>query len=221
MAIVSPITASYAVVTVLLTVIVGELPTFWQEVGICCVLGGVILVSLDSSVLPKRAVWHTFTSIAHWKAVLSEKWQRIAQLKSGSFFAGVAMLGFGLHLFFLARWTQVVGPLVAVFFIRLFSALVLGVVAALYRREALPRRLPLKSLAGISLIGVFDTLGLVAFSAGTMRELTSIVTTLASSYSLIPIFLGVMVFRERLARVQGAGIVAILLGLVLLAALHG
>ncbi len=218
-AVVSPITASYSLVTVLLAVIVlGESTTFWQGIGICSVLGGVILVSIDVPAILKK--WRSLTSVAHWKSFFLNKWQMRAQLKSGSFFGCVAMIGFGLHLFFLSRWTQVVGPLVSVFFIRLFSAIALGVFALFYRREALPRRIPLKSLGGISLIGVFDTLGLLAYSVGTMKESTSVVTTLASSYSLLPIFLGIIVFRERLARVQGAGIVAILLGLGLLAALH-
>ena len=71
--------------------------------------------------------------------------------------------------------------------------------------------------AGVALIGLFDTIGLLTYSAGTTKAFTSIVATIASSYSLIPVFLGIIVLRERLIRIQGVGVATILLGLGILA----
>lgn len=210
-AVVSPLTASCAAITVLLAIAVGELPTFWQGIGICAILAGVILTSLHLSVPPGHALVAPGSGI----------WRRVIQGRSGTFFAGLAMLGFGLHLFLLSRWTHVIGPLAAVFFIRVFSALFLGGITVFSREETLPGRFTFKGLVAITLLGLLDTAGLLAYAIGTTQALTSIVTALESSYSLIPICLGILVFRERLVRIQWVGVAAILLGLLVLAGVHG
>ena len=213
--IVSPIASSSGIVTVLLAVIVfSELLSFWQEVGICFTLGGVFLAAVNSSIIPGRLDRHSFFSTARRSLVL-RKWRTLRQFKSGVFFGCAAMVGFGLFLFFLARWTEVVGSIVSVLLIRIFSAITLALYAFCQRASSW-RRISMKSWGGIFIIGLFDTVGLVAYSSGTTRDLTSVVAAISSSYSIIPIFLGIVVFRERLARLQGVGVSAIIAGLFIL-----
>ncbi|MBA2678119.1 MAG: EamA family transporter [Ktedonobacteraceae bacterium] len=215
MTLVAPISSSYGSIAVLLAIVAfGELPLLWQIVGMFLTLVSVILVSLDLPALFQSVRQYVHVPRAGWRRRVAKRWQRLT--KSGSFWGCIAMLGFGLHLFLLSLWTPVVGSLIAVLLIRIVSALAL-IIFILARRVAPPRHISRKSLGGIALISLFDTLGLLTYSIGTTKALTSIVATIASSYSLIPVFLGIVVLRERLVRVQGVGIVAILVGLGTLA----
>lgn len=224
-AIVSPITSSYGAVTVLLALFIFNEPlSFWQGLGICLTLVGVILATTDASIIRKCLIWrapsattqHELSSAEEYRGFNLSKWRTAIQRKNGVVFGFAAMLGFGFQLFFLARWTQVIGPIESVLLIRLFSAITL-LLYSFYRREWKWKSIPLRTLGGIILIGLFDTAGLVAYSIGTTKELTSVVATISSSYSLIPIILGIVVFRERLARVPGLGICSIIMGLIILA----
>ncbi len=215
MLLVTPISSSYGNIAVSLAIIVfGELSLLWQMVGMCLTLVGIILTSLDMPALFQDSRRYLHFPRVRWRQLAAKRWQRLT--KSGSFWGCIAMFGFGLHLFLLSRWTQVVGPLIAVLLIRIVSALAL-IIFVLMRRIVPPSHISRKSLGGIALIGLFDTIGLLTYSAGTTKALTSIVATIASSYSLIPVFLGIIILRERLVRVQGVGIVAILVGLGILA----
>ncbi len=212
---VAPISSSYGSIAVSLAIIVfGPLPRLWQIGGMGLTLVGVILTGLDMPALFQGIHRYVRFRKARWRQRAAKRWQRLT--KSGSFWGCIAMVGFGLHLFLLSRWTQVVGSLIAVLSIRIVSALAL-IIFVLARRTPPPRHISRKSLGGIALIGLFDTIGLLTYSVGTTKALTSIVATIASSYSLIPVFLGIIVLRERLVRIQGVGIVVILVGLGILA----
>lgn len=83
-------------------------------------------------------------------------------------------------------------------------------------------RVPLRApRAGIGLAvgaGVLDTSANMAFAAGTQRGLTSVVAVLASLYPVVTIGLAQGLLGERTGRVQGAGVVVALAGVVLIAA---
>lgn len=209
------ISSSYGSVAMSLAIIAfGELPRRRQALGMCLTLVGVVLVSLDFPAFLQAVRRYGRYPLMRWRRLAVTRWQQLT--KSGSFWGCIAMLGFGLHLLLLSRWTQTVGPLIAVLLIRIVSALAL-IIFVLSRRIVAPRHISGKCLGGIALIGLFDTIGLLTYSAGTTKALTSLVTTIASSYSLIPVFLGIIILRERIIRIQGVGIVAMLVGLVILA----
>ena len=64
--------------------------------------------------------------------------------------------------------------------------------------------------------GAADILGVVAFSAGSVRGLNSIVLAASAVFPLIAVALSVVVFKERLVANQVAGIVLVVGGLLLL-----
>jgi uncharacterized membrane protein len=84
------------------------------------------------------------------------------------------------------------------------------------KRTNIWRGLSLKHLGIIALIGLFDTLGMVWYDIGTGQSATSIVATLSSTYMLIPTLLGIIIYRERLKRLQWMGVGSIILGVILL-----
>jgi uncharacterized membrane protein len=66
------------------------------------------------------------------------------------------------------------------------------------------------------LAGAADILGVVAFSAGSVRGLNSIVLAASAVFPLIAVALSVVVFKERLVANQSVGIVLVIGGLLLL-----
>lgn len=191
-AIISPIAASYGLVTTVLAVFVyHDVLSVLQCLAIGLVFGGIVLAVTDSKrfALPK--------------------------LSEGILFGLGAMLGFGIEFFVLSAAATRLGPTQPLMWSRLCSVIFL--LAYAWRKQVTGwRSIPLKHLAIILLIGLFDTAGMVWFDMGTSRSATSIVATLSSTYMLIPTLLGIIVYRERLVRLQWMGVCSIILGVVLL-----
>jgi len=64
-------------------------------------------------------------------------------------------------------------------------------------------------------VAAIDTFAWLAFMSGTQSMDTTLVTALASIYSAITVLLACLLWRERLERVQWAGVVIILLRVLL------
>jgi len=70
--------------------------------------------------------------------------------------------------------------------------------------------------AFIAAVGLGDTLGNVLFAASSAQGLVSVTSVLASLYPIVTVVLARFVLRERVDRAQEAGIVATLVGVVLI-----
>ena len=191
-AIVSPVVAANAAVTVVLAVtLLGERLSAQQIAGIIATIAGVALASTDLRVV--RAT--------------------LGRPSDGVGLALIAMIGFGVLGFLLATVSRAYGALSMVVLLRAGTTLLLAAVAASLR---FPPRVPPGSAFVIVLVGVLDTAGNVAYGEGASLGYASIVATASSAYPLIPFALGLTLLRERVAPNQLAGVALLLFGLATL-----
>ncbi len=193
-AVVSPIVASYAALTVVLVVIfLGERLTVDQVVAIGITFVGVVLSTTDL------------------RRFLGSIGRPLPGVRIGI----LATLGFAVWGALLAAGTREHDGLTLILLWRSIAVVMLATVAAVARRGlALPLR-PSTAVLVVG-VGVFDTLGNVAFVLGVNGGQAAITATGSGLYPLIPALLGIGLLRERLAPNQYAGIAVTVLGLVVL-----
>ncbi len=193
-AIVSPLSSTYAVLVVLMAVaFLGERLNAGQVAGATASIGGVVLASVDFGRLRRG------TPLAG----------------PGVVYGLAATLGFGIWQYAMGVMSRELGWFLPIYVSRLFTLVVLGPIAASARQWPW-QRLNSALGVGVAAVGTLDTLGLLAFARGTEVGLISIVTAASTTYPVVPILGGLLVFRERLARSQGIGLVLVLAGLLLL-----
>lgn len=197
-AIVTPVVTAYAAIVVLLSLLLlRERLNAGQSIGTIGAIGGVAFASADFRRLPLGTKRVTF----------------------GVWLGLVSMVGFGFTAFASGFFAQKYGWLAPSFFVRI---MVTGMVMALatVRRQWPWQRANPSWLALLLLIGAIEFTGFLAFARGAELGFISIVAAASACYPLIPLIMGILVFRERLAPNQAVGI-AVVLGAVLLLALSG
>lgn len=193
-AIVSPVAAANAAVTVLLAVVLlREVLSPQQLAAIAATLAGIALASTDLRVVRET----------------------LGRPSEGVRLALVSMVGFGVLGFLLATSSRAFGPLGMVLLLRAGTTLFL-ILFGLTRGVA--SAVPRGALPVVVLIGVLDTSANVAFGLGAVSGYASIVATGASAYPLIPFALGVTLLRERIAPNQILGVALLVGGLATLGA---
>ncbi len=85
-----------------------------------------------------------------------------------------------------------------------------------FRMTALLLQLRPRDLVIVFAVGIGDTLGNVFFAASSSHGLVSLTSVLASLYPVVTVLLAASVLHERVARMQKAGIVLTLTGVVLI-----
>jgi drug/metabolite transporter (DMT)-like permease len=191
MSIVAPISATGAIVPVAVGVATGDRPSSLQVVGIVAAVAGVVLASREQSDDPARA------ESARRSVILA----LLAAVGFGSFFVGMDAAASAS-----VPWALLVA--------RGSSVLVLlAVVLALRPPLAVGRR----SLAVLAAIGVADLTANALFALASTKGLLSLVAVLGSLYPVTTVLLARFLLRERVRRVQEAGIVFALVGVALIA----
>jgi len=187
MSVVAPIAGVSAIVPVTVGLATGDNPSPPQILGIVVALAGVGLASREHQAGQRRVA-------------------------AGAGLALVAALGFGgyfvpMHAAGEADfwWASLV------FRVTAFTLIGLGALAA--RRSV---RVPRRDAAYVSAVGIGDTLGNVLYAASASYGLVSVTSVLASLYPVVTVVLARVVLNERVDRVQDAGIVATLAGVVLI-----
>jgi len=189
--IVSPIGSTAPVVAIILAVtILGETVTGQRLVGICCVIVGIILVSLQSE--QKGSAGHA---------------------AKGTFYALAFMVFSGLLLFGLKPVAVVLGVFVPVLVIRWVGSALL--VVPFLRRGRTDRRVG--ALRLIIAVAFFDTFANVVYTLGVTLGTVTIVSTLGGMFSSVTVLLAWLFLGERLTRHHVAGFIAILVGVATLA----
>ncbi len=187
LAIVSPLTASFAVVTALLAVLGGERLAPATLLGVAVVVGGVIVVA--------RAPGASAASLEGVPAAFG------------------AALCYGIFFYLLVPVTASMGIAWPVLVARILT----GATAALLllvRREQPPQLTP--RLAGAMLLATsLDTLGFLGYNSGISTAYVSVVTAMASIFSAVTVLLAWVFLHERLAPSQWAGVAAVLAGVLL------
>ena len=136
--------------------------------------------------------------------------------------AAASALGFGLVFVLLARGSSGAGAgpgdVVRVLLVmRATSVALLLVVAAGTRGRRTGGRLQPADLPVLALIGVFDVAANGTFALAAQSDLVSVTAVLASLYPVVTALLAWQVHGERLERRQLVGVLAALLGVLLLA----
>lgn len=193
-AVVSPISASYAAVTVILVVLfLGERLSPAQIVAISVTFVGIVLASSDF-----RAIVRT-----------------LGRPLPGIRLAFIATLGFGMYGAALAAAAREHDGLELVLLARIASAVLLAA-AVVATRAAVPTDRRPATLGLLVLIGTFDTAANVSFVLGVEAGSASIVATGSGLYPVLPAFLAIFFLGERLVPNQYLGIAITVAGLVAL-----
>jgi drug/metabolite transporter (DMT)-like permease len=192
-AIVSPIVSANGVVVVVLALLVlGESLSVGQALGCVLVLGSIILAALEP------------------RAVIEQ-----AGAGSGVRLAIVASASFGGYLFGLAVLSEELGWLVPILLSRAVAVAILATVGATGRvppAERMSGRLVLACLAA----GILDASGYLAFNRGAEIGEVALTGAAASAYPVIPIVVGLVALRERVATHQLVGVAGVIGGMVVL-----
>jgi drug/metabolite transporter (DMT)-like permease len=191
MSVVAPISATGAVVPVVVGLATGDDPGSLQLVGMAAAVTGVVLVAreLDESGARPAATRH---SVALALA---------AALGFGTFFVGMdASAESGV------LWSLLTARVAAV------VAVLAVVVAARPSLRAAP-----PALAALVAVGVLDLTANGLYTAASTEGLLSVVAVLASLYPVMTVVLARAVLGERVRPIQNLGIVAALAGVALIA----
>jgi len=200
MSIVAPISASYPALTMLLAALTGERLTIARFAGVTVIILGVIVVARGETV-PGDA--NPLDASRPRKRYLGVSW------------ALLSAFGFGVMFWLLGiRVIPMIGAAPSVWMIRLTSVLTTGLVMLITRR---PMQLPDPGADRWILgVGILDTSAYVFNNFGMLREQVSVVSVLASLYGAVTVGLAALILKEKIVRMQWAGILAIFAGIVLI-----
>ena len=192
-AVVAPLSASYPVLTLLLSTFSGERLTAIRLCGIAITLLGVVCVARGETTSDEAA----------------------KGTKEGIAWALLASSLFGvLFWLFGSKVIATTGPFASLWLLRMTGSLSsLSVLLA--------KRMPVFQSLGKSnwqpfTMGFLDTSAFAVSNRGMQMEQISVVTVLSSLYGAVTVILAAILLRERVARMQWVGIISIFAGIVLI-----
>jgi drug/metabolite transporter (DMT)-like permease len=188
---VAPIAATGALLPVAFGLATGERPSALQLAGIVLAVGGAVVTSYEPGAATERP--------------------RLAAGIGWALLAAVAFGGYFIPMHAASEDDFVWAALL--FRATSFTLVAAAVLAVRPRLSRSPR-----DLAVIACIGLADTSGNVLFAAAASQGLVSVVSVLASLYPVVTVALARVYLRERVTRVQEAGAVATLGGVVMVSA---
>jgi drug/metabolite transporter (DMT)-like permease len=197
MAVVAPLSASYPVLTVLLSLLSGEHLQMARAIGIACTLIGVVLVAGGE----KTAEDHDL--------------EGLRRSGKGIGLALCSAIGFGLLFWLLGTYVVPrTGATQTVWLIRLTSSVLTSALILAVRKPIKP---PTDRVAGWILgMGLMDTGAFVMNNFGMRIEQVAVVSVLASLYGAVTVGLAAIFLREHVSRWQWLGIIAIFAGIFLI-----
>jgi drug/metabolite transporter (DMT)-like permease len=188
LAIVSPVSASFAVVTALLAAVSGERLGLLALCGITLVMAGVVIIA-------HAAHRNQGVSLQGIGSAIG------SALCNGIFFWLIGPVTVELGVV----WPVLVGRGLAI-------GLVLGLL--LLARER-PQRPPFQLWGVLLIASSCDSAAFLSYNLGVATTYVSVVTALASIFSAVTVLLAWIFLRERLASRQWAGIAALLVGVLM------
>ena len=193
-AVVSPISAAYAVVGVLLAVIfLDERPGGIAFMGMAVTVVGVALVSTD----------------------LRELRAGIRGVPRGVPWAVASAFAFGVAGFLLGYLAQRAGWVAGLWASRMAQVICYIPLAVLARRQ-LPRLRDRRGLATAIFAAMADIVGVIGLSVGADRGFVSVTIAASAVFPLVAVVLAFLILHERLAPNQLVGIGSVVGGLLLL-----
>ncbi|MEN8244971.1 MAG: DMT family transporter [Thermodesulfobacteriota bacterium] len=187
--IVIPISSLCALLPVIASLIMGEIPGAVQGIGMVAALSGGVLISIPH---------HTGG--------------QVTPPVKGIIFAIGAALGFG-GFFILMDVAGTGDPLWAAAVSRLAS-FILVMCAVLWKGPKL--KIKAAHLPVVFMIGALDTAAAFSYTVATTKGLLSLVAVISSLYPVVPVVLATLFFKERLRGLQLPGVILIILGVMLI-----
>lgn len=199
--IVSPIVASYAAITVLLSVLAGEQLSLSSGLGV-----GTLLIGVTLAAIPVASAVSQLPSDGQPRKL--DRWSR------GVGLALVAAVGYGIATWMLGAWvTPELGSIAPVWLIRLVTPCLLVAGAGPFRQTLkVPHRKVWWCIGGV---GLLDTVGALAAVRGLATGQVALVSVLISLFSAVTVLLAGLFLRERLQGSQWLGVGLIFVGIVL------
>jgi len=196
MAVVAPLSASYPVLTVTLSLLSGEHLSAARAAGIACTMLGVLLVAGGE------------------KPPDANDAEAVRRSGKGIGWALASAVGFGLLFWLLGnRVIPRVGASQTVWMIRMTCTVIAAAVILISRQ---PIKLP-RNTRAISLgMGLGDTSAFVLSNRAMQIEQIAVVSVLGSLYGAVTVALASIVLREHVSRSQWLGIAAIFFGIYLM-----
>jgi drug/metabolite transporter (DMT)-like permease len=194
LSIVSPISASWFVITTLVaSVLFGEVLSGMQVLGVAVVFAGIFLASTN----------------------LNDFRRHIGKGKSnGILEALLSMLTWGFAFALIKPVVTAEGPVVALLFSRIVGLGALFACIGLTKTKlAFPKGAILLFLV---LAGLLDAVGFAGYNIGIDTQYIAIVAPIAAAYPAVTILLARFSLKEKIAKTQQIGVVAILAGLILI-----
>lgn len=191
--IISPIAATWAMVTVILSLVfLREKLTALQAVGIFLALTGGVLTSF--------------------------KWKDLAGMKINKFETGIkyaifAAIVWGIYYIPFDVVTEKLGWFISTFLTRIAVFLVLSFFAVSLRRDV---KFPRNVTLFIVLIAILETIGYLLYTLSITSENTSIAAPISGATPMVVVILARIFFKESLEANQKIGVASILTALVLL-----
>lgn len=211
LALVSPIAASSAALTVLLALLSGETVSEFRAIAISGAMLGVVLAATQFRTL------QTTPEAGPVRETPEEKARQLAPrrgLMRGVGMATLAALGYGITFWILGfHVAPELGGITPIWLIRLLTPCVLALCA-------IPTRQSLRPPSGnvwwlLLTMGILDTTAFVCLTIGLTTDQVSVVSVLSSLFSAVTVFLAWLFLREKLAWNQWLGISIIFLGVIL------
>ncbi len=201
MSIVAPLSASYPVLTLLLSMLTGERLTLARFAGIALTILGVILVARGETQPDDANAIDAATQPA--KKRLGVGWALLAAVAFGVMFW---LLGI--------RVVPLLGGTPTVWIIRLTCFISAALVILTAGKSLAPPSK--KDSPWILGVGILDTSAYVFNNLGMQLEQISVVSVLASLYGAVTVGLAALILHERVSRLQWFGIFSIFVGIILI-----
>ena len=191
LSVVSPVASCSPVVSVLLAVFfLGETLSIERVLGICTVMIGIILVSIQTKQDDKSKA-----------------------LGQGVAYALLFMVLGGSVIFLLKPLSHLLGVFVPVLLMRWTGVPVIALAFFAWKPKGAIR---LNALSFIFAVAVFDTFANVIYNVGVSVGTVSIVATIGGLFSTVTVLLAWAVLKERLTRHQVFGFAGIVVGIIIL-----
>jgi drug/metabolite transporter (DMT)-like permease len=192
MSLVVPIAAMAAVVPVIVGIATGDRPSALQLAGMLVAMTGAVLASRE----PDR------------------EGSGGPRLAAGVLLAALSAFAWGW--FFLAIDVASDGGAVWASLVNRTTSLVILLAAAIILRPRLREARP--HVPALAVSGTLDVSANLLFAAASTKGLVSLVSVAGSLYPVVTVVLARVVLKERVNRIQDAGVIAALGGVVLIAA---
>ena len=200
-AVISPIVASYAALSVIgIVIFLGERLTAGQIAAIAVTFVGVVTASADIREV-RRSLAGTSTSSTG--------------MPLGIRLGILATFGFGIWGVLVSAASKQYDPFALVLVWRLCGIAMITAVVLWRRPDLAPLRAG-RAIALVTTVGILDTSANLLLMIGIASGFASFVMTGSGAYPLIPAVLAILVLRERLAPNQYVGVAVLIGGLIAL-----